>query len=65
VIAQKEKVREITADIYSSKKLRNAKERELFIKQRYFYVAAAIRDILRRYKKRDGHNKAKKTTDMS
>jgi glucan phosphorylase len=34
-----------------SKRLTMA-QRELYIKQRYFYVAASLKDIIRRFKKR-------------
>jgi glucan phosphorylase len=43
---------ELTATLYPSKRLKNTEQRELYIKQRYFYTAASLKDIVRRFKKR-------------
>jgi glycogen phosphorylase len=35
-------------------KLEGDQEKQLFIQQRYFYLSASLRDIIRRFKKRPG-----------
>ena len=42
----------ISGVMYPTKRLKSDGERTLMIKQRYFYVAASIKDILRRFKNR-------------
>ena len=44
--------------LINQERLESEEERVLFLKQRYFYISASIKDVVRRYKKRVGAKSA-------